>query len=173
MSQAMSLLDDVGERLAGADPRLALLALALHVANHVLRSIAWRGVLAAAYPAERVRLLPVLSAYAGGVALNAVAPARGGDAVKVGLVRAAIPGSAVVTIAATLSVLVALDLLIGTVLMLVLGLSGAVPLDLAGGLESAATAAPLIATALAVAGVAGFLLRRRLRALSAQLRRGG
>ena len=37
----------------GADPRLAALALLLHVANHVLRSVAWRGVLAAAYPEQR------------------------------------------------------------------------------------------------------------------------
>ena len=85
-----------------------LLALLLHVANHVLRSLAWRNVVAAAYPDRRVPLLPIAAAYAAGVALNAVAPARGGDAAKVALVRAAIPGSSVPTIAATISVLVAL-----------------------------------------------------------------
>jgi len=173
VSQILSLLDDVGDRLAGADPRLALLALSLHVANHVLRSVAWRGVVAAAYPDQRVRFLPVLSAYAAGVALNAVAPARGGDAVKVGLVRAAIPGSAVVTLAATLSVLVALDMVIGTALVLGLGLSGVAPVDLGGGLSHAATAAPVAVAVVAVAAGLGFLLRRRLRALGAQLRRGG
>jgi uncharacterized membrane protein YbhN (UPF0104 family) len=173
VSQVLSLLGDVGDRLAGADPRLALLALALHVTNHVLRSVAWRGVVAAAYPEQRVRFLPVLSAYAAGVALNAVAPARGGDAAKVGLVRAAVPGSAVVTIASTLSVLVALDLVIGTVLVLAVGLSGAVPLDLGGGLAHAGTAAPLVGAVLVVAGAAAFLLRRRLRALWMQLRQGG
>ena len=173
MSPILSLLDEVGDRLAGADPRLALLALSLHVANHVLRSVAWRGVVAAAYPDQRVRFLPVLSAYAAGVALNAVAPARGGDAVKVGLVRAAIPGSAVVTLAATLSVLVALDMVIGTALVLGLGLSGVAPVDLGGGFSHAATAAPVAVAVVAVAAGLGFLLRRRLRALGAQLRRGG
>lgn len=173
MSPIMSMLDDVGDRLAGADPRLALLALVLHVTNHVLRSAAWRGVVAAAYPEQRVRFLPIVSAYAAGVALNAVAPARGGDAVKVGLVRSAIPGSAVVTIGATLSVLVALDLVIGTVLMLGVGLSGAVPLDLGGGLAHAGSAAPLAGAVLAVGGIAVFLLRHRLRVLWQQMRRGG
>ena len=48
---------------------------------------------AAAYP-ERVRLLPIASAYATGVALNAVAPARGGDAAKVALGARRVPGRA-------------------------------------------------------------------------------
>ena len=72
MSDLLSLLDGVGERLAGADPRLVALALALHVVNHVLRSAAWHGVLVAAYSERAVPFLRVLTAYAGGVALNAV-----------------------------------------------------------------------------------------------------
>lgn len=162
-------LTGIAERLAGADPRLAVLALALHVTNHVLRSLAWRGVLAAAYPTHGVRLLPVLSGYAAGVALNAVAPARGGDAVKVGLVRAAVPGSTVVTVAATLSVLVALDLLIGTALVLTVGLTGAVPLDFG----SAAAALPIVAAAALLTAVVGYLARNRLKTLAARVRQGG
>ena len=90
MNELTALAGGVGERLAGADWRLAAVALLLHVANHVLRSAAWHGVLAAAYPDRRVRFLAVLTGYAAGAALNAVAPARGGDAVKIGLVRAAL-----------------------------------------------------------------------------------
>ena len=59
MSQVMALLDGVAERLAGADPRLVALALALHVVNHVLRSAAWHGVLSAAYPDRDVPFLRV------------------------------------------------------------------------------------------------------------------
>lgn len=167
------LLDGVLERLAGADPRWALVALVLHVANHGLRSLAWRGVLAAAYPERKVPLLPVLSGYAAGVALNAVAPARGGDAVKVGLVRAAIPGSSVPTIAATLSVLVALDLLIGTALVLGVGLTGAVPLDFGAATERLATVLPLALVVALVLGLAAYLGRHRARALALRLRQGG
>jgi len=167
------LLDGVLERLAGADPRWAALALILHVANHLLRSIAWRGVLAAAYPDRDVPLIRVLTGYAAGVALNAVAPARGGDAVKVGLVRAAIPGSSVPTIAATLSVLVALDLLIGTALVLTVGLTGAVPLDVAGATERLATIVPLLLAAVTVIGLVAYFARHRARRLAARLRQGG
>ena len=173
MNEALALLGDVGDRLAGADPRLAAVALLLHVANHVLRSFAWRGVLVSAYPDRPVPFVRVLAGYAAGVALNAVAPARGGDAVKVGMVRAAIPGSSVATIAATLSVLVALDVAIGTLLVLTLGLTGAVPLDVAGAFDRAATAAPLVGAVAAAAGVVGFLARKRLRTLAARLRQGG
>jgi uncharacterized membrane protein YbhN (UPF0104 family) len=173
MNAALGMLDEVGDRLAGADLRLAALALLAHLVNHVLRSVAWRGVLAAAYPRERVRLLPVLAGYAAGVAVNAATPARGGDAVKVGLVRTSIPGSTCTTIAATLSVLVALDLVIGTLLVLTVGLSGAVPLDLGAGLDRVTTLAPIVAAVVVGVGIAGFLLRDRLSALGARLRQGG
>src|SRR3712207_4835003 len=102
----MSALEGVGDRLAAVDPRLLAIALVFHLLNHLLRSLAWRNVLAAAYPDHRVGLMPVAAAYASGVALNAVAPARGGDAVKVALARATLPDSSVPTIASTMSVLV-------------------------------------------------------------------
>ena len=75
LDTALGGLDSVTDRLGSVDPRLAALALVLHVTNHALRSVAWRNVLAAAYPERRLRLLPVAAAYASGVALNAVAPA--------------------------------------------------------------------------------------------------
>jgi uncharacterized membrane protein YbhN (UPF0104 family) len=167
------LVDEILTRLAGADPRWAVGALLLHVVNHLLRSVAWRGVLGAAYPDRRVPLVRVLIGYSGGVALNAVAPARGGDAVKIGLVRAAIPGSSVATIAATLSVLVALDVLIGTVLMLTVGLTGAVPLDLAGATERLATVVPLVIAGATVLGLIAYFARHRARRLLAGVRQGG
>jgi uncharacterized membrane protein YbhN (UPF0104 family) len=173
VNEVLGLLDGVGERLAGAEPRLVAIALALHVINHVLRSAAWHGVLVAAYQDRAVPFVRVLAGYASGVALNAVAPARGGDAVKIGLVRAAVPGSSVATIAATMSVIVALDIVIGTVLMLAMGLTGAMPLDFAGALDRAATAAPAAAGAVAAIGVAGYLARHRMRGLAERLRQGG
>jgi uncharacterized membrane protein YbhN (UPF0104 family) len=165
----------VAERLAAADPRLLALALALHVANHLLRSIAWRNVLAAAYPASRIGLVRVTAAYAAGVAVNAVAPARGGDAVKVALARGAIPGSRVATIVATMSVLVAFDMVLATALVLGVGLAGALPLDPAAAARGLPVplAVGLAALAAGLAWAAGRLARRRLAALWAQLRQGG
>jgi len=177
---ALAGLDAVGERLAGADPRLAALAVVLHVGNHVLRSVAWRNVLAAAHPGKRVAVVPIAAAYASGVALNAVAPARGGDALKVVLARRAIPGASVATLAATLSVLVAFDLVAGTGLVLAVGLTGGVPLSADGPARTAAWAgahSPLLLAAAVLCGALAWTAVRRLRARLArlweQLRQGG
>jgi uncharacterized membrane protein YbhN (UPF0104 family) len=167
------IFDSIADRIAGIDPRLGLLALVLHVGNHLLRSAAWRNVVAAAYPDRRVSYGRVLAGYAAGVAVNAVAPARGGDAVKLGLVRASVPGSTVTTLAATMSVLVVLDLLIGTALVVTVGLTGAVALDPAGGLARLGGIAPVVGAVLAAGGAAAFLLRRRAAALAQRLKQGG
>ena len=164
---------DVFARFGEVDARLVIAALAFHLANHVLRSVAWRNVLGAAYPAERIRLLTVASASAVGVALNAVVPGRGGDAAKLGLLRLRVPGSTVPALASTLSVIVIFDLVAATVLLLAVGLSGAVPLS--ADLPSAP--GPWVAGAGILAAVAAVLAARRLRAplrrLRAQLAQGG
>jgi uncharacterized membrane protein YbhN (UPF0104 family) len=161
-------LDAVLDGFAGLDPRLLALALVLHVANHLLRSVAWRNVLAAAYPEQRLPLLPIAAAYATGVALNAIAPARGGDAAKVALARGAIPDSSVVTIGATVSILALFDLVMATVLVLVVAAAGLVPITPPSGLW------PLVALAVAAAAVAAWLLlRRRARDLWGRVRQGG
>ena len=115
---------DVIARFADLDPRLLVAAITLHVANHLLRSLAWRNVLCAAYPSQRVATTAVVSAYAVGVALNAVLPARGGDAAKIALVRMRVGGSSVPTIASTMSVVVLFDLVAATLIVLTVGLTG-------------------------------------------------
>lgn len=127
MSGLWASAEGVVARLGEVDGRLLAAALLLHVTNHGLRSLAWRNVLAAAYPAARVPLLGVASAYAVGVALNAVVPGRGGDAAKVALVRVGIGGSSVATIASTMSVVVLFDLVAATLLLLGVAATGAIP----------------------------------------------
>lgn len=182
------MLDRLGDLLSGlgahydrVDGRLVLIALAFHVGNHLLRSCAWRNVLGAAHPGERVPLLGVASAYAVGVALNAVLPARGGDAAKVALVRSRIPGSHVATIASTMAVVVLFDMVAATLLVLGVCLAGAMPLAPELPLASApgwvaGHLAPAAALAVAL-GAGGVLVARRLRAplrrLRAQAQQGG
>jgi uncharacterized membrane protein YbhN (UPF0104 family) len=161
-------VDAVLDELGGIDPHLAAVALLLHVTNHLLRSVAWRNVLAAAYPEQRLRLLPIASAYATGVALNAVAPARGGDAAKVALARGVVPGSSVPAIAATVSVLALFDMVMATVLVLVVAAAGLVPLSM-----PSASWWPLALAGLAVAGVGVWVLARRARSFWGRLRQGG
>jgi uncharacterized membrane protein YbhN (UPF0104 family) len=97
------------ERVEALDGRFLLPALVLQLGSLVLRSLVWRNVLAAAYADRHVPVVSVAASYAAGSALNAFTPARGGDVVKLVLVRTCIAGSTLATIVASFSVLLVLD----------------------------------------------------------------
>jgi glycosyltransferase 2 family protein len=73
-------------------------------------SRAWRNVLAAAYPDRPVRWPPILAAYVAGVGVNAIVPARAGDAVRIVLAHRAIPGSSYTTVVSSNVVLTFVDM---------------------------------------------------------------
>jgi uncharacterized membrane protein YbhN (UPF0104 family) len=125
-SALASALSGVVDRIEGLDTRFIVPALVLQLATLGLRAVAWRNILTAAYR----RPIPVFSvtcAYVAGAALNGFIPARGGEAAKVALVRARIPGSSVPTIAGSLSVVCLLDGVISGSLVGILWATGAVP----------------------------------------------
>ncbi len=171
MSGIWSSAETVLARFADVDARLLAVALLLHVANHGLRSLAWRNVLVAAYPTTRVPILGVASAYAVGVALNAVLPGRGGDAAKIALVRVGIGGSSVATIASTMSVVVLFDLAAATLLLLGVAATGAVPF--APQLGTLPLVLGGVAVAAALLALAGRRARPALRTLWAAAQQGG
>ena len=78
MNTALATLDSFSDRIAALDARWILVA-CLSLGNLSCRAIAWRGILVAAYPDARIRLLDVGAAYAAGVAANAYLPARGAE----------------------------------------------------------------------------------------------
>jgi uncharacterized membrane protein YbhN (UPF0104 family) len=160
VSGALHGIGAVADRFADLDGRLIALAVLLHLSNHLLRSLAWRNVLRAAYPDAPLGLIGVATAYALGVALNAVLPARGGDAVKIAIVRARVAGSSVATITSTMSVVVLFDLAAATALVLAVCLTGSLPLTpQVPGMD------PLVwgGAAVALAAVGAMLLRHRVR----------
>jgi uncharacterized membrane protein YbhN (UPF0104 family) len=93
---------------------VSFLPLALAIGCHLLKmactSRAWRNVLAAAYPEERVPWVSIYGAYLAGVGINAVIPARAGDAVRIVLAHRAIPGSTYTTVVSSTLVLSLFDL---------------------------------------------------------------
>ena len=92
------------------------IALALHLLKLVTRSLAWRNIIAAAYPGVRIGRPGVFGAYAAGVGVNAIAPARAGDLVKLYLVKRRVAGSTYPTLAPTLLVETLLDFVIAAAL---------------------------------------------------------
>jgi uncharacterized membrane protein YbhN (UPF0104 family) len=104
--------------LAAVDFRALGLAALFQILRVVVRTRAWRNIIAAAYPDTRVRWGSVLGAYLGGVGLNAITPARGGDVLKLYLVKHRVEGSTYPTLAATLVVETLFDAFIGVALLL-------------------------------------------------------
>jgi uncharacterized membrane protein YbhN (UPF0104 family) len=127
MNGALAELDAVSDRLAALDGRWLAVALLFHLGNLACRAFAWRAILAAAYPAARIRLLDVGAAYAAGVALNAYVPARGGEALKVALVRLRVPGTTVAGIGASSGVVLLFDALVAAALVTTAWSLGLVP----------------------------------------------
>jgi len=80
------------------------IALAFNLLKLAVRALAWRNILAASYPDVRIRRLSVFGAYVAGVGVNAIAPARAGDVVKLYLVKRRVEGSSYATLAPTLVV---------------------------------------------------------------------
>src|SRR5918996_608567 len=82
---AGSAADRLLDALAGAHVGLLAAAVALHVAGQVCRGLAWRGVLAAAFPGVTRR--HACAWHVCGAGLSGVLSARGGDAVRIALAR--------------------------------------------------------------------------------------
>lgn len=63
------------------------LAVACHVVKLLFRAAAWKNIIDAAYPGNRLKFRSAFGAYVAGVGVNSIAPARGGDLVKLYLVK--------------------------------------------------------------------------------------
>lgn len=162
----MPSFETLAATFAGLDGRLVAVALVFHLANFGFRSLAWRNVLRAAYPDRAVPVLSIAGAYAAGVAVNAFTPARGGDLLKIALVRARIRGSSVPTIASSMGVVTLFDLVVGASAIAALAALGLLPAP--PGLPQLPTAPALVTehlavalpVAVALAAVAALLARR-------------
>jgi glycosyltransferase 2 family protein len=172
LDRGLEALDAAGDQLIQLDGRFLLAALALQLANLGFRAVVWRNVLKAAYPERRVPLASVAGSYAAGGALNAFLPARGGELVKLALVRSRIPGSTVPTIAATLTVVLVLDLVLGALLLSGLAAFGVASIQIPFRGQMLMLASLAIPAALVVAVVALRLRPRRARMLLSHLAQG-
>jgi uncharacterized membrane protein YbhN (UPF0104 family) len=106
------------DQLASVGWAALAIALALHFAKLLVRTIAWRNILAASFPDRRVPWPPVFGAYVAGVGVNSIVPGRGGDLVKLYLVHRRLPGTNYTTLASTLVTETLLDIVLATALFL-------------------------------------------------------
>jgi uncharacterized membrane protein YbhN (UPF0104 family) len=140
---------------------LAWGALALGIACHICRllavSRAWRNIIKGAYPEKRVRWRSIVAAIFAGVGVNAIIPARGGDAVRVVLAKRAVEGSSYATIASTLVLLSLFDFVVATFLVAWAAVTGQLPkvlgpsFDFGWAFHNPSTFLKVVAVVLAVA----------------------
>jgi uncharacterized membrane protein YbhN (UPF0104 family) len=94
------------------------LALGCHVVKLLFRARAWQNILRGAYPGLRLKFRSAFGAYVAGVGVNSVAPARGGDLVKLYLVKHRTEGATYPTLAATLVVETLFDMVVAGAIMI-------------------------------------------------------
>jgi uncharacterized membrane protein YbhN (UPF0104 family) len=104
------------DQLAGVGWTALTIALAIHFARLLTRTVAWRNILAASYPDVRWCWLPIAKAYIGGVGINSIVPGRAGDVVKLYLVHREQPATTYTTLASTLVTETLLDLVLATLI---------------------------------------------------------
>ena len=95
-----------------------LLAVSLHVVKLLLRGRAWQNILRASYPETRVPYWGVFGSYMAGVGVNSIAPARGGDVVKLYLVKHEVKGSTYPTLGSSLVVETLFDFFVASMLFI-------------------------------------------------------
>jgi uncharacterized membrane protein YbhN (UPF0104 family) len=93
------------------------LAVLCHLLKVAARTRAWRNIVQAAYPRTNVRWRSVYGSYVAGVGVNAIVPARGGDVLKLYLLKHRVEGSTYPTLGATLLVDTLFDTVIASALV--------------------------------------------------------
>jgi uncharacterized membrane protein YbhN (UPF0104 family) len=80
------------------------IALGFQLARLLARAPAWRNIIRASYPELNIPRRTVVGAYLAGVGVNAIIPARGGDVLKLYLVKHRVQDTSYPTLGATLIV---------------------------------------------------------------------
>jgi uncharacterized membrane protein YbhN (UPF0104 family) len=109
--------DTFFENLAAIEWAAMALALALWAGMMVARGHAWANALRASYPAKEVSELRIQASFLAGAGINAIIPARAGDAAKIFLAKQSIPGSSYPAMAASFAVLTPFDTTLGLIVL--------------------------------------------------------
>ena len=137
MLRVLDATDAFLDRLGSVELLPLALAVLCHLVKMACTSMAWRNVLAAAYPDRRVRWRSIYGAYLAGVGVNAIIPARAGDAVRIVLAHRAIETSTYTTVVSSTLVLSLFDVFAASLFFAWAISTGALPgIDVLATLES-------------------------------------
>ena len=170
------------ESLAEVSWGSLLLGMALFIAYLTIRSRAYFNVLRAAYPNERFPFSKIWGAYVAAYGFNNVVPARGGDVIKLFLVKSSVPHSTYPAVGSSFFVEAVFDATVALPIMIFAFTQGVFPkppdfsklkaFDLSF-FASHPRFLLFTLTALALGGLVAFaLLSRRVKAFWARVRQG-
>jgi uncharacterized membrane protein YbhN (UPF0104 family) len=117
LSDFFDAVGDFAANLAGISWGALALALLCFGVYLTIRSRAFYNVLRAAYPAEHIEFKRIWGAYIAAYGFNNVVPARGGDVIKIFLVKTSIPNSTYSAIAAAFFVELGFDATMGAFIL--------------------------------------------------------
>ncbi len=166
------------------NPWWLIAGLILYELSQVIRTRGWFNVIRAAHrdDASELRARDVAYAYLAGSGLNSLLPARGGDFVKLFMVKRRLPDARYTTLAATFGPEAIPEAVFGTLLVVWALAHGFLPIPVSAGElpsidVSFVMTHPLWSAVIAVGGggIAWFVIRwarRRIRDLAARVRQG-
>jgi uncharacterized membrane protein YbhN (UPF0104 family) len=171
----LALAVGAAHTLGGASLGVLMVALALHLGKVAAEARSWHAIVSSAHPAGRVRFRTTLGAFAGAIGANAVLPARVGEALRLGIMRRRVSGATVATIAGTIVLETAIEVVFGLgviSVVLIAGRSvGPVSSPIAVVLSHPVALAAIGAGAV-VLGIIGWVLRQRLARITASMAQG-
>jgi uncharacterized protein (TIRG00374 family) len=115
------------DNVAAIQPLPLLIGLVFFGLNLTLRSRAYFHALRAAYPTEHIKWRHIWAAYIAAVGFNGVVPIRGGDVIKLFLVKTSVPNSSYATVASAFTVEAIFDLFAGLCVLLFAFTQGVFP----------------------------------------------
>jgi uncharacterized protein (TIRG00374 family) len=157
-------------------------ALICLLAMQLARAWAWRNVLRAAYPGQRIPFLPLSAAYLAGAGINAIVPAHAGDVTKVFLVKRQIPGSSYPAVTSSFLVQTVFDTTVGLLVLAYAITQGLLPplpripdlpaFEISFWAQHPQVFAIVVASTILAIVVAIYLLAHRVRRFWARVRQG-
>ena len=120
LSLAGNTVDSLGRVSAGA---LAI-ALVLHVVKVVAEARSWHAIVRHAHPQAGITFGTTFTSFAGAIGANTVLPARIGEALRLGILRRRVPSSSAATIATTIVLEGAVEMIFGVAVIAAVLLAG-------------------------------------------------
>ena len=175
MGSIVSLAQGAFDTIAGASLGALAIAIILHLFKVAAEARSWHGIVRHTYPVSGPRFRTTYAAFAGAIGVNAILPARVGEALRLGIMRRSIRDSSVATIGGTMVLETGIEATFGLAVVAAVLLAGRSigPLGSpTAAINSNPTAVMAVAAAATAIAVAAWFSRGRIRRLAVAMAQG-